>query len=169
MRQYIDFWVQFHKFWNFNPSSTSLLLKLGQKRLKFECFVRKVIEGLNWSKDEIKVIDQVQFVVERSKPDLYGLLEGMFLWRQFFKNFKIRAKSDGYLGKKKRKCLPRCIIKKIRSVFPEVEGHIYLPYTNVWFYNAIGNILATGTACLFFPLWGQSLITRVYWNILECL
>ena len=30
-------------------------------------------------------------LVERLKPDLYGLLEGMFPWRQFFKNFKIKV------------------------------------------------------------------------------
>ena len=34
---------------------------------------------------------QMQFVAEKSKPDLHGLLEGMFSWRQFFENFKIKV------------------------------------------------------------------------------
>ena len=36
----------------------------------------------------------------------------------------------GYLGKKKSKSLPNCVIKKICSVFPDEEGHIYVPYSN---------------------------------------
>ena len=57
----------------------SLLLKLGQKMPKFAYLVREVIEGLKRSQIETKMIYQIQFVVERSKPDLYGLLEEMFL------------------------------------------------------------------------------------------
>ena len=34
----------------------------------------------------------MQFVVERSKPDLYGLLEEMFSCSQFFKNFIIKTR-----------------------------------------------------------------------------
>ena len=45
--------------------------------------------------------------------------------------------SYGYIGKKKRKPLPNCIIKKIRAVSPEEEGHIYVPYSNASFFNAI--------------------------------
>ena len=70
---------------------TSLLLKLGQKSLKIAYLFRKVIEGLKWSQNETKLIYQIQFVAERSKPDLYGLLEGMFSRMQFFKKFKIKA------------------------------------------------------------------------------
>ena len=66
----------------------SLLLKLGQKRPKLAYHLRKVIKEIKWSQNETKLIYQIQFVVERSKPDLYGLLEEMFSWRQFFKNFK---------------------------------------------------------------------------------
>ena len=57
---------------------TSLLLKFPQKRPKFAYLVQKMIERLKLCKNETKPIDQIQFVVERSKPDLYGLLEGMF-------------------------------------------------------------------------------------------
>ena len=39
--------------------------------------------------------------------------------------------SYGYLGKKKRRPLPNCAIKKIRAVFPEEEGHKYVPYSDV--------------------------------------
>ena len=42
-----------------------------------------------------------------------------------------------YLGKEKRKLLPNYIVKEIFAVFPGEEGHIYVPYNNVSFYNAI--------------------------------
>ena len=70
---------------------TSLFLKWGQKRLKFMYCVWKVIKGLNWFQDETKLIYQIQFPVEILKADLHGVLEGMLLWRQFFKNLKIAA------------------------------------------------------------------------------
>ena len=50
-----------------------------------------MIEGSKWSQNETKLIYQIKFVAEGSKPDLYGLLEGMFSWRQLFKKFKIKA------------------------------------------------------------------------------
>ena len=67
---------------------------------------------------------------------------------------------------KKHKPLPNYIIKKISALFPE-EGHIYMPYNNVWFYNAIGNMLITGTAYLFFQLLCQSLKIQVFCDMLE--
>ena len=41
--------------------------------------VQEVIEGSKRSQIETKMIYQIQIVVERSKPDLYRLLEEMFL------------------------------------------------------------------------------------------
>ena len=102
---------------------TSLLLKLGQKRPKFAYHLRKVIKEIKWCQNKTKLMYQIQFVVERSKPDLYGPLEEMFSWRQFFKNFK--------------------------------------NISTVYF------MLDNGTACIFFQLFCQSLITRVYCNMLE--
>ena len=58
----------------------SLLLKLGQTRPRFAYLVRKMVEGSKWSQNETKLIYQIQLIVERSNPDLYGLLEGMFWW-----------------------------------------------------------------------------------------
>ena len=55
----------------------SLLLKLGLKRPEFAHLVRKVTERWIRSKNETKLIYHIQLVVERSKPDLYGLLEGL--------------------------------------------------------------------------------------------
>lgn len=60
--------------------------------------------------------------------------------------------------------LLNCVIKRNRTLFLEV-GHIYIPYSNVWFYYALWNMLVTGTACLFFQLFCQSSIT----SILICL
>lgn len=37
----------------------------------------------------------------------------------------------GYLGKKNRRPLPNCVLKKIRAEFPEKEGHVYVPYVDV--------------------------------------
>ena len=64
--------------------------KFGQNIL-YIYIVRKVIEVLKWSQNENKLIYQIQFVVERSDRGLYRLLEGMFLWRQFLRNFNIKA------------------------------------------------------------------------------
>ena len=122
---------RFHKFWNTAFTNfeililvlTSLLLKLDQKRPKFAYLFRKVIKELKGSQVEIKLIYQIQFVLERSKPDLYGLLEEMFSWRQFFKNSK--------------------------------------NISDLWC------TLVNGTACIFFQLFYQNLITRVYCNMLD--
>ena len=54
-----------------------LLLKLGLKRLEFVHLARKVTKRWIRFKNEAKLIYHIQFVVGRSKPDLYGLLEGL--------------------------------------------------------------------------------------------
>ena len=85
------FWLVSTGFTNFETLILvlmSLLLKLNQKRPKFAYLSRKVIKGLNWSQNETKLIYQIQFVVKRSKADLYELLRGIFLWRWIFKKFK---------------------------------------------------------------------------------
>ena len=85
------FWLVSTGFTNFETLILvlmSLLLKLNQKRPKFAYLSRKVIKGLNWSQNETKLIYQIQFVVKRSKTDLYELLRGIFLWRWIFKKFK---------------------------------------------------------------------------------
>ena len=73
---------------NFEIQLSQILLKLSQKRPKFAYLLRKEIKELKGAQVEYKLIYQIQFVVERSKPDLYGLFEEMFSLRQFFKNSK---------------------------------------------------------------------------------
>ena len=69
------FWLLITGFTNFEILIlvlASLLLKLRQKRPGCAYLVT---ERLKWYQNETKLICQIQFVVERSKPDLYGLLE----------------------------------------------------------------------------------------------
>ena len=73
----------FTKFEALVLALTSLLLKLGQKRPKCVHLVQKMVEGLKWSQNETKLINQIKFVIERSKLGLYRLLERVFSWRQF--------------------------------------------------------------------------------------
>ena len=75
---------RFSEFWDFNPSLDVIIGKIGPKRSKFAYLVRKVKEWLKWSQNENKLMCQTQFVVERPKPDLHGLLERTFSWRWFF-------------------------------------------------------------------------------------
>ena len=67
---------KFHKFWNFNPSCDRTIVKIGEKRPKFAYLVQKVTAGCQ---NETKLIYQIQFVAEISKPDLYRHLKGMIL------------------------------------------------------------------------------------------
>ena len=52
--------------------------------------IGKVIEGLKRSQTENKLIYQIQFVVERSEADLYGVLEGVFRKGNVLKILKLR-------------------------------------------------------------------------------
>ena len=63
---------------NFEIQLSQILLKLNQKRPKFEYLLRKEIKELKGAQVEYKLIYQIQFAAERSKPDLCGLLEEMF-------------------------------------------------------------------------------------------
>ena len=81
---------RFHKFWSFNPTS-DIIVKIGSKKKpKVVFLIGKVIEGLKWSQTENKLIYQVQFVVERSEADLYGVLEGVFRKGNVLKILKLR-------------------------------------------------------------------------------
>ena len=67
---------KFHKFWNLNPSCDRTIVKIWKKRPKFAYLVQKVTAECQ---NETKLIYQIQFVVEISKPDLYRHLKGMIL------------------------------------------------------------------------------------------
>ena len=55
---------------------------------------------LKWFQNESKLIYQSQFLLERSKPDLYGLLEGMFSWRQLLQAWQEELDKSGFVGTK---------------------------------------------------------------------
>ena len=70
---------RFHQFGNFSPSSDVVIAKIGSKKdqmcISYTKSDRRIIKYKDISNTRIY---QIQFVVERSKSDLYGLLEGMF-------------------------------------------------------------------------------------------
>ena len=65
------------------PVLTPLLLKFGQKTPKFAYLVQKVTERLKRSQNEAKLIYEIRFVAEGSKPQSltrYLILTLVFLW-----------------------------------------------------------------------------------------
>ena len=72
----LNFKYMFYKFCNIylDPSSDVIIAKTGSKNTRFEYLMQKVTKRLKWSQNKTKLIYQIQFVVERAKPVLYGLL-----------------------------------------------------------------------------------------------